>query len=197
MYYSDKQLRLILFVPLLVKMVIETDIAYTQDNITEKDQEQIKEDINYLKTSVNSADELLKKMQKDLFIDNHKYFKLIRAVKKTIDKFYNLHIDLHKKEYKVAQIVSTAVFSYWEFCDEIANSIGEELFEIHNKDYLFYQPFIDEAHNLLHSLRIAINNTIELKEYEMAKNKKVFNKDKFFTKIEALTTIGKKFIKEI
>jgi hypothetical protein len=189
MYHNEKQLRLILFTPLLLKFVFENDV-FTIDNENVKEGELSQTDlINiFSKGATNFVNEFVSENN----IDEKLFNKLSRSIYKTILQCYNHFLDKKAKAYKVPKAITTIVLSYWYFCQDIAEKT-EDSWIINDKNYLFFQPYIDKCHNHLEALRILGLNTLEKNELDLVNKGKTFNEDKFYrqceTKIDSIKSL--------
>jgi hypothetical protein len=190
MYYNEKQLRLILFTPLLLKFVLENDV-FTIDN------ENIKEgefsQTGLINISSQDAIDFVNQLKIDYNIDAKLFNKLSRSIYKTILQCYNHFLDKKAKAYKIPKAITTIILSYWNFCHDIADKI-EDKWIINDRNYLFFQPYIDKCHNHLEVLRILGLNTLEKNELDLANKGKTFNEDKFYRQCETKVDIIKSLI---
>jgi len=190
MYHSEKQLRLILFTPLLLKFVFENDV-FTIDNENVKEGEFSQTDL--INIFNKEAIDFVNQLQIDCNIDKKLFDKLSRSIYQTILQCYNHFLDKKARAYKVPKAITTIVLSYWNFCYDIAEKT-EEKWIINDKNYLFFQPYIDKCHNHLEALRILGLNTLEKNEQDLANKGKTFNEDKFYRQCETKIDIIKNLI---
>jgi len=181
MYYSEKQLRLILFVPLLLKFVFENDVfAIDNEEIKEGYHSQTELINIFSKESIDFVNQFVSENN----IDEKLFDKLSRSINKTILQCYNHFLDKKAKAYKVPKAITTIVLSCWYFYQDIAEKT-EDSWIINDKNYLFFQPYINKCHNHLEALRILGLNTLEKTEQDLANKGKTFNEDKFYRQCEA------------
>lgn len=190
MYHSEKQLRLILFTPLLLKFVFENDV-FTIDNENVKEGEFSQTDL--INIFNKEAIDFVNQLQIDCNIDKKLFNKLSKSIYKRIIQCYNHFLDKKAKAYRVPKAITTIVLSYWNFCYDIAEKT-EEKWIINDKNYLFFQPYIDKCHNHLEALRILGLNTLEKNEQDLANKGKTFNEDKFYRQCETKIDIIKNLI---
>jgi hypothetical protein len=189
MYHNEKQLRLILFTPLLLKFVFENNV-FTIDN------ENVKEGYHSQTDLINifnkGAIDFIKQFVSENNIDKKLFDKLSRSIYQTILQCYNHFLDKKAKAYKVPKAITTIILSYWDFCYDIADKI-EDKWIINDRNYLFFQPYIDKCHNHLEALRILGLDTLEKTELDLANKGKTFNEDKFYrqceTKIDSIKSL--------
>ena len=105
---------------------------------------------------------------------------------------YNHFLDKKAKAYKTPKAITTIILSYWHFCKDIAKET-EDSWIINDKNYLFFQPYIDKCHNYVQALRILGLNTLEKTEQDLANKGKTFNEDKFYrqceTKVDSIKSL--------
>jgi hypothetical protein len=190
MYYNEKQLRLILFTPLLLKFVFENDV-FTIDNENVKEGEFSQTEL--INIFNKEAIDFVNQFVSENNIDKKLFDKLSRSIDKTILQCYNHFLDKKAKAYKVPKAITTIILSYWNFCYDIADKI-EDKWIINDRNYLFFQPYIDKCHNHLEALRILGLNTLEKNELDLANKGKTFNEDKFYRQCETKIDIIKSLI---
>jgi len=189
MYHSEKQLRLILFTPLLLRFVFENDV-FAIDNENVKEGEFSQTDLISIFNEISI--DFIKQFVSENNIDKKLFDKLSRSIYQTILQCYNHFLDKKARAYKVPKAITTIVLSYWNFCYDIAEKT-EDKWIINDKNYLFFQPYIDKCHNHLEALRILGLNTLEKNEQDLANKGKTFNEDKFYrqceTKIDSIKSL--------
>jgi hypothetical protein len=205
MYYSEKQLRLFLFVPLFVKHVLDRDVL-TKDSegLTEEQLEVVKTQTALINKGFEDVDLFLQQLKTDCNINEKSFKKLETSVLNTIKECYKQFFDKQNKAFKVPKIVTTILLSFWYFCHDIAEEIVKEqeeqeeqedrFFIIHDKKYLFFQPYINSANKLLEPLRIMGLNTLQFNHKNLLAKGKTFNENKFYNKCEEKVDIIKNLI---
>jgi hypothetical protein len=195
MYYSEKQLRLLLFVPLFVKHVLNRDVL-TKDSegLTEEQLEAVKTQTTLINKGFEDVDLFLQQLKTDCNINEKSFKKLEISVLNTIKECYKQFFDKKNKAFKVPKIVTTVLLSFWYFCYDIAEEKEDRFFIIHDKKYLFFQPYINSANKLLEPLRIMGLNTLEFNHKNLLVKGKIFNEDKFYNKCEEKVNIIKNLI---
>lgn len=188
MYINDKQIRLILFAPLLLKNVIENDQAGLKDNenLTIESEEQVNQDTLFINETITNATKFLNDFQKELNIDNKKFVKLFKSVFSTINQCYKMYqqkID-GKILYKVPKTITSIVLSYWYFCLDIAE-YTEVGWIIKDDKYSFFQDYIHQSLDFIEPLKIMGQNTLNFTAEELKKKNKKFNEDKFYRQCNA------------
>jgi len=189
MYHSEKQLRLILFTPLLLKFVFENDV-FTIDNENVKEGEFSQPDLISIFSEV--AIDFIKQFVSENNINKKLFNKLSRSIYQTILQCYNHFLDKKAKAYRAPKAIMAITLSYWHFCHDIAEKTEDD-FIINDKNYLFFQPHINKCHYHLRALRILGLNTLEKNEQDLANKGKTFNEDKFYrqceTKIDSIKNL--------
>ena len=183
MYLNDKQIRLILFAPLLLKNVIENDQAGLKDNsnLTIEDEEAVNQDTVFINNTIKEAEQFVNDFQKQLGIDNKKFAKLFKSVFITINECYKMFQEIidDKVVYKVPKTITSIVLSYWYFCLDIAENT-EVGWIIKDDKYCFFQDYINQSLAFIEPLKIMGQNTLDFTTEELAKKGKKFNEDKFY-----------------
>jgi len=189
MHHNERQLRLILFTPLLLKFVFENDV-FTIDNENVKEGEFSQTDL--INIFNKEAIDFVNQLQIDCNIDKKLFDKLSRSIYQTILQCYNHFLDKKAKAYRAPKAIMAITLSYWHFCHDIAEKT-EDGFIINDKNYLFFQPYINKCHYHLKALRILGLNTLEKTEQDLANKGKTFNEDKFYrqceTKIDSIKNL--------
>lgn len=195
MYYSEKQLRLLLFAPLFVKHVLNRDVL-TKDSegLTEEQLEVVKTQTTLINKGFKDVDLFLQQLKTDCNINEKSFKKLETSVLNTIKECYKQFFDKKNKAFKVPKIVTTVLLSFWYFCYDIAEEQEDRFFIIHDKKYLFFQPYINSANKLLEPLRIMGLNTLEFNHKNLLAKGKTFSEDKFYNKCEEKVDIIKNLI---
>lgn len=190
MYHSEKQLRLILFTPLLLKFVFENDV-FAVDNENVKEGEFSQTDLISIFSEV--AIDFIKQFVSENNIDKKLFDKLLRSIYQTILQCYNHFLDKKARAYRVPKAIMAIALSYWHFCHDIAEKT-EDGFIINDKNYLFFQPYINKCHYHLRALRILGLDTLEKTQLDLANKGKTFNEDKFYRQCETKIDIIKSLI---
>lgn len=183
MYVNDKQIRLILFAPLLLKNVIENDQAglKNNENLAIESKDQVNQDTIFINKTIANATKFVNDFQKELNIDNKKFAKLFKSVYGTIGQCYKMYQEKinGKILYKVPKTITSIVLSYWHFCLDIAEytEIG---WIIKDDKYSFFQDYIHQSLDFIEPLKIMGQNTLDFRTEELKKNNKKFNEDKFY-----------------
>ena len=181
MYHNEKQIRLILFAPLLLKFVLENDVFVAENNKNVKEGEFSQTDL--INIFSKDASDFVNQLQIDCNIDEKLFNKLSKSIYKTILQCYNCFLDKKAKAYKVPKAITTIILSYWHFCYDIADK-KEDGWIITDRNYLFFQPYINKCHNIVEALRILGLNTLEKNEQDFVNKGKTFNEDKFYKQCE-------------
>ena len=183
MYLNDKQIRLILFAPLLLKNVIENDQAglKNNENLATESEDQVNQDTIFINKTIVNATKFVNDFQKEFNIDNKKFAKLFKSVYGTIGQCYKMYqekID-GKILYKIPKTITSIVLSYWHFCLDIAE-YTEVRWIIKDDKYSFFQNYIHQSLDFIEPLKIMGQNTLDFRTEELKKNNKKFNEDKFY-----------------
>jgi hypothetical protein len=195
MYYSEKQLRLFLFVPLFVKHVLDNEVlTKNTKGLTEAELEIIKEQTTLINNTYEEIELFLKQLIINYNINEKFFIKLGKSVSNTIKECYKQFFDKSNKAFKVPKIVTTVLLSFCYFCYDIAEEQENGSFIINNKKYLFFQPYINSVLKLLEPLRIMGLNTLEFNHKNSLAKGKTFSEDKFYNKCEEKIDIIKNLI---